>query len=353
MPAKPQPPYARLNQPPRSPNGRNRQAPAKNHSDPLDGTGASAGGAEAKHTYTVRTQLPLTTWRTINSPVLPFDPGAYSNLNLVQAMIDMQKKMLAQVYAIPGGITYIGVDLGVEPPPIPYTGIRSGEITGHRAWLVTDTFDLCSLAHYFVWEPGKTVEGDVEKVVWTSPTGRTPNRFGGVYAYSSFDLLRDDELFDISKTKHRFPHREDMNPSNLSVWDTIKLKDYMRNVVTYLGLAYGTVKLWGETVEHEKGYRASFAKLVSIDGFIGVEGFDLAKLRGGILDKLPEGFQDLPQYIKDDMINRLVNPPMYLPIWFCIAYSPLIGMFNELHTPDWYSYIVLPYVEPIDEDDYE
>jgi hypothetical protein len=32
-----------------------------------------------------------------------------------------------------------------------------------------------------------------------------------------------------------------------------------------VGLAFGTVKLWGEVVEHEHGYRASFAKPASID----------------------------------------------------------------------------------------
>lgn len=260
MPPRPQPFYARLNQPPRSPHGRNRQAPKKNYSDPLDGAGASTGGATARTIYTPITFAP--------GGVTYIDPGVSSGL----------------MYMLPGGITYVGADwIKPEPLPIPYTGIHSGELTGHRAWFVTDTYELTSLAHYFVWELGKTIEGNVEEVVFTGAiTGI--QRFGGVYAYSSFDLLRDDELASAMRNRYIWPTRE-RKPSarQLSVGDSITLSDYISETVTYLGLAYGTVKLWGETVQHEKGYRASFAKLTSIDGFIGVGGFDLEKLRGKYL----------------------------------------------------------------------
>lgn len=280
--AKPQPPYARLNQPPRSPNGRNRLASKKNHSDPLDGAGASAGGA--KTGTVVRTQLPPQSWRTFNptflgpgvSPGLDLRPGGVnyvSNSGVVIGPVmtlDDYAKMIASVFKT------------LEPPPIPYNGIHSGELTGHRAWLVTDTLDLCSLAHYFVWEPGKTIEGDINEEVWHSPTGFSPPRFGGVYAYSSFDLLKDDELVDCAKNRHKFPRLRRTDQLS-SMHDFVAFGNVIYSYVTYLGLAYGTVKLWGETVEHEKGYRASFAKLVSIDGFIGVEGFDLDKLRGKYL----------------------------------------------------------------------
>jgi len=38
----------------------------------------------------------------------------------------------------------------------------------------------------------------------------------------------------------------------------------------YLGLAIGTIYLWGNVVEHETGWRASHAKLRSLDEIIGV-----------------------------------------------------------------------------------
>lgn len=266
---RPQPYYARLTQPPRSPNGRNRQAVATNHSNPLDGAGASAGGADAVTPGTWYTGVAnLKPAAMLPGGITYIDSGVNPNLNLVQAMIDAQTAIINQVYGI-------NIDI-LEPPPIPYTGIHSGELTGYRAWLVTDEYDLCSLAHYFIWEPKATIEGDINEMVWKSATGITPDRFGGVYAYSSFGHLRDDELINVAKNKHCFPYR--VLGSGL-LTKPIKMTDYMSNLVTYLGLAFGTVKLWGETIEHEKGYRASFAKLTSIDGFIGVDGFDLVRLK--------------------------------------------------------------------------
>jgi len=46
--------------------------------------------------------------------------------------------------------------------------------------------------------------------------------------------------------------------------------------IDYPSFALGTVHLWGEVVEHERGYRASHAAVRSIDEAYGV---DLADLR--------------------------------------------------------------------------
>lgn len=42
-------------------------------------------------------------------------------------------------------------------------------------------------------------------------------------------------------------------------------------------MAVGTVRLWGEVIEHERGYRAEFAKVHSLDHVFGEA--DLAALR--------------------------------------------------------------------------
>lgn len=39
--------------------------------------------------------------------------------------------------------------------------------------------------------------------------------------------------------------------------------------VKVVSVAYGAVKMWGEVVEHERGYRAQFAKLVSLTFVVG------------------------------------------------------------------------------------
>jgi hypothetical protein len=43
--------------------------------------------------------------------------------------------------------------------------------------------------------------------------------------------------------------------------------------------AYGSVRIWGEVIEHAAGYRAEFARLVSIDGVYPQDDDLLAALR--------------------------------------------------------------------------
>lgn len=258
IPSRPQPYYARFNQPPRSPsNGRNRQAAPTNHSDPLDGADPSAGGADSP---TMRTSIPATTWRTINHPVFPFAPGPNSSLSLAdyaKLMDDIARDMTDQF----NQIVFCGRALP-SPPTIPYAGVTSGEITGYRGWIVCDEPTgptLCSLAHRFLWEPNATIEGNLTECVNNYAFNPV---FGGVYAFREFSGLMTEiaeaQLYAWLMRRHKGPFIEQH---------------------TWLGFAHGTVKLWGETVEHETGYRASFAKLTSIDSFIGVDGFDLAALR--------------------------------------------------------------------------
>ena len=44
--------------------------------------------------------------------------------------------------------------------------------------------------------------------------------------------------------------------------------------------AYGSVRIWGEVIEHAAGYRAEFARVVSIDGVYPQDNDLLAALRG-------------------------------------------------------------------------
>lgn len=210
---KPQPWYTAPNLPSWSPkHGRNRQSPAPSHSNPPD-----------------RADPPIDPLRTI-----PFTP-------------------------IPGAVTYIShlALTNPSPPAIPYAGIRTGELIGHRMWLVLANHTLCSLAHHFIWSPGATITGDVDARVggplWYPI-------FGGTYAYKD-PILVHRELHDILKDSQPFPLAAQLSTQYLIIH----------------GIAWGTVKLWGEVVEHERGYRGQFAKLTSIDGCVGTP--DLITLR--------------------------------------------------------------------------
>lgn len=97
-------------------------------------------------------------------------------------------------------------------------GIRAGEIIGHRAWIIENGY-LKSF-NGALWMPGQHMRGDLGKGY-------------GVFVYRTKELL-EHEMMD---------------------WTT-----YGGGVI-----AVGTVALWGEVIEHEKGYRAENAKILTID----------------------------------------------------------------------------------------
>jgi hypothetical protein len=112
-------------------------------------------------------------------------------------------------------------------------------------WCVLNDYQLCSLAHHHIWEPGATIEGNLDKIVVRSIWG---DRFGGVYSYATKDQLAVEATEYITYS-----------------WP---LPGFVPIHMVH-GVAIGTIKCWGEVIEHEKGYRAQYAKLLSIDKVIG------------------------------------------------------------------------------------
>lgn len=123
-------------------------------------------------------------------------------------------------------------------------GIRAGELTGYRAWRIVephywwdmsaqkggknDYWSLRSLTAGVEWKPGEVMEGDVREY--------------GVYCFSN-------------------PH-----------WCRMEVYQYRDHSTPVL--AIGKVKIWGEIIEHDYGYRAQYAKLVSIEDIVGGEPSD-------------------------------------------------------------------------------
>lgn len=98
-------------------------------------------------------------------------------------------------------------------------GIKAGEIVGYRCWRLVDGFLYSCYQEQVLWEPGKIVEGDTS-------SGE------GVHAFK-------DRL-----AMGAYGHRYSGNGTDI---------------------VSGTVHLWGDVVEHERGYRASKAAIASID----------------------------------------------------------------------------------------
>ncbi len=107
-----------------------------------------------------------------------------------------------------------------------HEGLRVGEIIAFRAWRVITAYwprkednRLHSVAvREYVWHPDEPATGDV--------------RVHGIYSFR-----------DVIRSKQEYGY-------DLGVDEP---------------LLFGKVKIWGEIVEHEEGYRSQFGKIVSLD----------------------------------------------------------------------------------------
>src|SRR6266700_289120 len=109
---------------------------------------------------------------------------------------------------------------------LPHEGIRVGEIIAYRDWRVFEPTWLRSgddrlhsvLMTDYVWHPNEPASGDIG--------------MHGIYSFR--DVIRSRE-------------------------------EYGYDSGTNASLLFGKVKIWGEIVEHEAGYRSQFGKIVSLD----------------------------------------------------------------------------------------
>jgi len=107
-----------------------------------------------------------------------------------------------------------------EGPPVERGEMQVCNLIGWRAWRITQTGYLQSASVEAIWLPGEPMRGVVEDY-----NGE------GIHAYKA----RADALCHPGAAAR---------------------------------VAFGSVLLWGDVVEHERGYRATCAKIVSIDDVI-------------------------------------------------------------------------------------
>jgi hypothetical protein len=228
--AKPLKFHQTLNQAPRSvKHGQHRRAGSTAYRNPSDGAGDCARGSDQSGT----------TWTTVN----------FTSFNT---------------------IAWDLAEPEPTPPTIPYAGIRTGEIIAHRLWWVIEG-RLCSLAHRRLWKPDETIHGDTLKPVnglfgWIGAKAI----WGGTYGF-----LRSEQLApEINTLMEAFERAIKGGPFLLSFGFQPLYE--MRTAVA------GTIKMWGDVVEHERGYRAEFAKLNSIDAIYGPGDIEALRATYGI-----------------------------------------------------------------------
>lgn len=114
------------------------------------------------------------------------------------------------------GTVYISSQGDCTPNPIENTGLKVGEIIGFRMWHIKDNY-LVSYSASHAWPPGEVMNGDP---------------------------------------------KED---NNEGIW-SFKEKSRALNKMLECGdSVMGSIKMWGRIIEYTQGYRAEFARIVSLE----------------------------------------------------------------------------------------
>jgi hypothetical protein len=132
----------------------------------------------------------------------------------------------------PTSTVYTATSGAFDPGTTVETGIRAGEITGYRAWWLSQGTLHSIFMTGFKWEPGVPAEGDVSGGV-------------GVHAHKTLGQLLEYVIA-------------------IKQWYDNRPEGYYDLTLVDPRLVTGTVAMWGDVVEHEKGYRAEFAKVTAL-----------------------------------------------------------------------------------------
>jgi len=167
-------------------------------------------------------------------------PGKSPSLTARGIGLINQKMMQAFIFGQPTLISQ-GLDFAEsERPALKRDGIVAGEIVGYRCWRIEKGW-LRSVYQSDVWKPGCVLEGR-ELGDWDS---RGIHAWKDAASKEYSDYIRS-YLNGVDSLKRMiFSHSRETNPQPAMVT--------------------GTVFLWGDVVEHERGWRAEFARVRSLD----------------------------------------------------------------------------------------
>lgn len=253
--------------------GGNRRSRKTAHSDPAQGAGDGTGGPAAEPGITIPSinsvaaralqagvraggivqYDPTSDTHYVNGVPVPHwqlvMPAAAPMMTATEMSAKQKEEAAKRMQAAWDQLMLNALSRFVPPPaqPIPYAGVRSGEIIGHRIWYVVEERGelwLCSVAHKRLWKPGETIEGNINEKV-------DEGILGGTYSYKDGHEAHHHAAVAAGQMRHLKQMRVDVDVSGL-------------NFNNVHGVAIGTIKMWGEVVEHERGYRAQYAKVDSL-----------------------------------------------------------------------------------------
>lgn len=146
---------------------------------------------------------------------------------------------------IPGGITWVNEYKPASKPPLRRDSIIAGEIIGYRCWRIENGL-LRSVYQTDFWHPNQILEGR-ELGDWDS---RGIHAWKGAATVEYHDYIRGYlNSADDSYTQMQ----------NMIMFGRSHMPQNKPAMLT------GSVFLWGDVVEHERGYRAEYARVRSLD----------------------------------------------------------------------------------------
>lgn len=244
--------------------GKNRRASASPHgrSTGQPDTDLGPGGAQAYG----------------RSPALNTYPGGVTYVPRPSPI-----NRFAQLWAMPSDLADFGPRVSLHPKlwvgpvvwgkenknvKVPHTN-TFGEITAYRFWLITEDLFLMSYTQACVWYPNQIMErSDPTKQLWLGDEPASAPL--GYYAFKYYRQCLDEApMFEMLGLRMGLSQpwteiQQRWEPEN---------KQKIDIPVKCIGMAYGTVQLWGEVIEHEEGYRAEYAKVTSVDSVFIIDKF--------------------------------------------------------------------------------
>lgn len=227
--------------------GEHRRAEEEVHGGPAEGAGdgAGAGSAAAPDPVVTTTDAAgnLTVENTGDSPVIWRSPAGQAVHLAARSAVYWKSTssfgnggvaFLASHGWVPVVHGWVPVVPSPALSPLDDEGVKVGEIEAWRAWRVNGE-SLQSLAMDNFWNPGAPMEGNPDD----APQG--------VYAFKTKERLQDEVSFACQE-----------DPAILAI--------ARKAGSEWINAAYGRVALWGRIVEHDHGYRAEYAKVLSLEG---------------------------------------------------------------------------------------
>jgi hypothetical protein len=158
---------------------------------------------------------------------------------LYQAMMQATPSLAAQSASMLRNAYLYGEFEPAPKPALKREGVVAGEIVGYRCWKIQKGL-LRSVYQKDVWLPGQVLEGR-ELGDWDSR---------GIHAWKDKG----------SKQYHDYIRGYLNQERDGGLWYIDQGPEHLRPA-----MVTGTVFLWGDVVEHERGWRAEFARVRSLD----------------------------------------------------------------------------------------